>query len=61
MNAICVVTGKRQYETEEDAHWGIREQYLMRDDIPQLNVYFCLQCQTYHLTSRVKEERKKRR
>lgn len=58
MTTQCPVTGKNQYATEEDAHWAIRQHWLDDPHIPKLFVYFCLQCQTYHLTSKLNKKKK---
>lgn len=53
-------SGKNRYETEKDALLAAREGMLFRDT-PKLDVYMCIYCMGYHLTSSLKEKRKKRK
>jgi hypothetical protein len=52
-------SGKRRFETEKDALIAAREGMLFRNT-PKLDVYMCLYCFGYHLTSSQREKRNKR-
>lgn len=55
------VTGKRRYETQEEAKYAARESMLFRNS-PLLNVYSCLYCNFgWHLTSTQKVAKKQKR
>lgn len=53
-------SSKKRYSTEEDAKYAARENMLFRDS-PPLDTYFCLLCMGFHLTSQIREDKKKRR
>lgn len=46
-------SGKKTYETEDDAQRAVRESWLLRDI--HLNYYFCMYCFKYHMTSKLKK------
>lgn len=53
-------SGKKCYKTEQQALVAAREGMLFRN-VPKLDVYFCLQCYNYHLTSSIKDKSKRKR
>lgn len=51
---ICNTSGKVCHTTEEDAKRAVKEDWLinMNDKVFDLRVYFCLYCDSFHLTSK---------
>jgi hypothetical protein len=53
-------SGKVRHKTEEAARHAARQSMLFRD-APQLEVYYCLYCYGWHLTSRIDKRKNKRK
>jgi hypothetical protein len=53
-------SGKRRFETEKDALLAARDGMLFRNT-PKLDVYLCMYCLGFHLTSSQREKKKKRK
>ena len=52
MNGECSATGKCRYATARAAHTAVKQSYWGRHTKKQpLRVYYCKQCQGYHLSS----------
>jgi hypothetical protein len=52
MNRECPETGKRRYATSRTAHTALRQVYWGRRTQKQASrVYYCKQCQGYHLSA----------
>jgi hypothetical protein len=52
MNGDCPETGKRRYATSRAAHIAIRQVYWgKRTQKQPRRVYYCKQCQGYHLSA----------
>lgn len=54
---VCACpSGKKTYETEDDARRAVRDNLVLRD--VRLNYYFCMMCFKYHMTSKLNNKRK---
>lgn len=53
-------SSKNRYDTEDDALWAARDGMLFRDT-PKLEVYWCILCGGFHLTSRISDKKTKRK
>lgn len=49
-------SGKNTYDNEEDAKRAVRDSLVLRD--VRLNYYFCMLCFNYHMTSKLKDNKK---